>query len=183
MGPGEPGALNPATEHRTATMLDTIDQAAGLDTNSPLYALRRQRPEVVEATQASHELFFAADTPTAQLPERFQVAEYACWLAGASELASHYRALNPDAETHPAVAQAMATGNLARLPDARLRQILIFTRTLMLEPAKGDAGQIEALKSAGLTDPDVVTLAQLIGFVSYQLRLVAGLKAMRGATS
>jgi uncharacterized protein YciW len=37
------------------------------------------------------------------------------------------------------------------------------------------------LKEAGLSTPEIVTLAQLIAFISYQTRVVAGLRAMRQA--
>ena len=41
----------------------------------------------------------------------------------------------------------------------------------------------EKLPAAGISTPAVVALSQLIAFVSYQLRVVAGLKAMRAAAA
>ena len=37
---------------------------------------------------------------------------------------------------------------------------------------------ISALRSAGISEEDIVRLSELIAFVSYQIRLVAGLKLM-----
>ena len=50
---------------------------------------------------------------------------------------------------------------------------------LTTDPRLSDRAAITALKSAGLDDAAVVALAQLVAFLSYQLRVVAGLKAMR----
>ena len=38
-----------------------------------------------------------------------------------------------------------------------------------------------ALPAAGISTPAVVALSQLIAFLSYQVRLVAGLKAMKAS--
>ena len=41
--------------------------------------------------------------------------------------------------------------------------------------------QLDALKSAGIADADIVRLAELNAFLAYQIRLIAGLKLMQGA--
>ena len=77
--------------------------------------------------------------------------------------------------------QAVDHGDIDTLTDARLRAILAFTRTLVERPIEGDRDALLRLPAAGLATADVVTLAQLIAFMSYQTRLVAGLRALREA--
>jgi uncharacterized protein YciW len=57
--------------------------------------------------------------------------------------------------------------------------MLAFAAKLTSDPRLGDRAAIDALKRAGLGDAAIVALAQLVAFLSYQLRVVAGLKAMR----
>ena len=47
------------------------------------------------------------------------------------------------------------------------------------DPRLGDRAALDALRDAGLGDAAIVALAQLVAFLSYQLRVVAGLQALR----
>ena len=73
------------------------------------------------------------------------------------------------------------SGDPQQLADTRLRAMLSFTRTLILNPIAGDRALLNTLPAAGISTPAIVSLAQLIAFLSYQTRLVAGLAAMRAA--
>ena len=64
---------------------------------------------------------------------------------------------------------------------ARLAAILRFAHTLTTDPVKADKAALLRLKESGLSTPEIVTLAQLIAFISYQTRVVAGLRAMQKA--
>ena len=76
---------------------------------------------------------------------------------------------------------AVESGDPQGLADTRLRAMLAFTRILILSPIEGDRALLNTLPAAGISTPAIVTLAQLIAFLSYQTRLVAGLSAMRAA--
>ena len=54
--------------------------------------------------------------------------------------------------------------------------MLRHTDLVTVDPKEAVDGDIAALKSAGLEDADIVRLSQLIAFVSYQIRVVAGLR-------
>jgi uncharacterized protein YciW len=54
-----------------------------------------------------------------------------------------------------------------------------YADRLTLAPREATRADIEALKAAGLGDADIVRLAELAGFVNYQLRVVAGLKLLK----
>ncbi|WP_112184443.1 acyl-CoA thioester hydrolase/BAAT C-terminal domain-containing protein [Ralstonia sp. GX3-BWBA] len=157
---------------------DVVDQVADLGDSSPTHALRHAREKVATATQGSYEALFDATLPGLTLGERLLVALYACRLTAAPELAEHYRARLATTPVDATALQAVDHGDIDSLTDARLHAILTFTRTLVERPIEGDRDALLRLPAAGLATADVVTLAQLIAFLSYQTRLVAGLRAM-----
>lgn len=158
---------------------DVVDQVAGLDDGSATHALRHTREKVAAATQGSYDALFDAALPGLTLGERLLVALYACRLTPAPELAGHYRARLADTPVDANALQAVDHGDVDALADTRLRAILTFTRTLIERPIEGDRDALLRLPAAGLATADVVTLAQLIAFLSYQTRLVAGLRALQ----
>ncbi|MRS99445.1 acyltransferase [Ralstonia pickettii] len=160
---------------------DVVDQIAGLEDGSATHALRHAREKVATATQGSYDALFDADLPGLTLGERLLVALYASRLTPAPELTEHYRARLANTPVDADALQAVDHGDIDTLTDARLRAILAFTRTLVERPIEGDRDALLRLPAAGLATADVVTLAQLIAFLSYQTRLVAGLRALREA--
>jgi len=153
--------------------LDVIDQAVPLAPGDPLHDLRRERLKVVDATQGSYDAMFSANVQGVTVVERLAVALHACQLSAAHRLAAHYRQRLIDEGAEP--------DRLLRAPDARLATILDFAGKLILRPLDGDKSSVEALLAAGLGTPAIVALGQLIAFLSYQVRLVAGLQAMAAA--
>ena len=164
---------------------DVIDQAVPLAPDHPLYALRRERPKVVASTQGSYEGMFSPAVQGISVTERLLVALHACRLSKADSLAAHYRsrllADGAEGAADPALVDAVASGNEALPADARLQTILGFTAKLIDRPIEGDRAAIDALLQAGLSTPAVVALGQLIAFLSYQIRVVAGLQAIADA--
>ena len=105
-------------------------------------------------------------------------------LAGASALADHYRArLQADGVTAADIAAADDTTGAAPATAIapRLRALLTFTAKLTRRPIEGDQQAVDALLAAGLATPAAVAVGQLIAFVSYQVRLQAGLRALNAA--
>jgi len=150
---------------------DVIDRAAGLAPGDPLHAARRFRAKVAQATQASHDALLQQPVDGLSTEDRVRVAAHVCTIAGAPTLVRHYEAL-----------LAAAPGRDAP-PSPALPAMLEFAAALTTDPRQGDRAAIAALRRAGLGDAAIVALAQLVAFLSYQLRVVAGLQAMRaGAT-
>jgi CMD domain protein len=162
---------------------DVIDRLAGLAPGSPLHALRHQRDKVAAASQGSYDTLFDPALEGLDLDERLLVALYACRLAGAAEVAAHYRARLQALPADAAQLAAADSGEPEQLPQGRLRAMLAFTRALTRRPVEGDQAAIEKLPAAGISTPAVVALSQLIAFISYQLRVIAGLKAMQAAAA
>lgn len=149
----------------TSPTIDVIDQAAGLAPGMPLFDARRFRATAITATQASHDALLREPVAGLSTADRLRVAVRTCEASGATELAAHYTAL---LQAEPAGASSAA-----------LPQMLQFATLLATDPRHGDSAAIQTLKAAGLDDAAIVALAQLIAFLSYQLRVVAGLKAMQ----
>jgi uncharacterized protein YciW len=149
---------------------DVIDRAAGLVPGDPLHAARRFRAKVVEATQASHDALLLEPVDGLSTADRLRVAAHACRIAQAPSLVEHYEAQ-----------LAQATGGRDAAVSPALPAMLTFATTLTTDPRRGDRAALEALRHAGLSDAAIVALAQLLGFLSYQLRVVAGLQAMRAS--
>ncbi len=158
---------------------DLIDAITGLQPGSVTHALRHKRDKVVAATQGSYDALFDPALPGLTLAERLLVALYAARLTPSPQLADHYRARLAAAGIDAAAISVAEQGSPADAADPRLRAILTFTRTLIENPVEGDKAALQALPAAGLSTPAVVTLAQLIAFLSYQVRLAAGLDALK----
>lgn len=160
---------------------DLIDRLVGLAPGSRTYAARHQREKVAVATQGSYNVLFDPALPDLTLTERLLVALYASRLTPAPELAAHYRERLLQAQADAALIALADAGQPQDAPSPRLAAILTFTRTLIDKPVEGDKAALLALSAAGISTPAVVALSQLIAFLSYQVRLVAGLKAMKAS--
>ena len=65
---------------------------------------------------------------------------------------------------------------------ARLAAMLRHVSLVATAPGSASAADLDALRDAGLTPCDIVTIAQIVAFVSYQVRVVAGLRALAAET-
>lgn len=162
--------------------VDIADQAAGLTAGSPVHTLRHRRDKVATATQGSHAVLFDPALPGLPLVSRLAVALHAARLTPSAPLVALYRAELERAGAPANLVEALASGRpedaAQEVVDARLRAALRFTRTLIENPVEGDRAALMALPAAGLATAEIVTLAQLIAYLSYQVRLVAGLAAL-----
>jgi alkylhydroperoxidase domain protein/CMD domain protein len=172
-------------------MGDVLDTLAAIDAGSPLAALRRRRPDATVHTEGAHRaLFVPVDPGGAGATERAAVAlRVAAWHEE-PRLAAHYRRLlTASGEGGGALADAVVAGvpggGTAALTDgplaARLRAELDHADLLTTRPADARPEHLAALAAAGLTERDVVTVSQVIGYVSFQARVLAGLLLLAGA--
>jgi len=161
-------------------MTDTIDRLAGLEQGSPTFTTRHEREKVALATQACEDLLLGNQLDSALTQaERLILAAEQARVSGVSVLETEYRAR---AEALDAGITAELRSILdkagAQTGNARMDAMLHFVRTLALNPAESDQQALLAIPAAGLSHNDTVLLAQLIGFVAYQARLLVGVKAM-----
>ncbi|MGD8105951.1 CMD domain-containing protein [Pantoea sp. FN0302] len=130
---------------------------------------------VLQAGQAlSHQLFPDDLTPTLThtltLYDRLAIALTAAQVTGIQRLCNHYAArLNP-----------LPGPDSSRESNNRLTQLTQYARQLASQPAVIDTAALQRLDDVGLSTPDIISLSQTVGFVSYQARVVAGLQALLG---
>ncbi|MTE16649.1 carboxymuconolactone decarboxylase family protein [Nocardia aurantiaca] len=140
--------------------VDVIDAVLGARAGS-LSALRATRPAVVDHTQGVYEALLDGPATASVGRDRLVAAAVVvAELAGAPNLAAHYAALGT----------APAEG------DPVLAAILRHAAQVSTAPASLTRTDIDALAATGLSERDIVTVAQLIGFVHFQARLLAGLE-------
>jgi uncharacterized peroxidase-related enzyme len=155
---------------------DVIDRAAGLAPGSRVHTARRFRATAIAHTQASHDALLFEPVTGLPTADRLRVAQRVCETAGAPELAAHYGALiDAWQQAHPAPGSDAAT---QPLPAHTAEAVHDWARLLTTDPRRGDRAALQALREAGLADSAIVALAQLVAFLSYQTRVVAGLRAL-----
>ena len=132
------------------------------------------------ATQACEDLLLGDGlADSLSRAERLVLASEQCRVSGVQALADEYRQRAEslgDALT-PALRTVLAQPG-AQTGNARLDAALHFVRTLALHPAESDRAALLAMPESGLSIDDTVLVAQLVGFIAYQLRLFAGVQAM-----
>jgi CMD domain protein len=158
---------------------DLVDRLIGLAPGAKTYEVRHFREKVAAATQGSYDALFDPALPGLSLAERLLVALYATRITPSPLLAAHYRKRVAEAGATPADIAVAESGKPSDAATPRLAAILEFTRKLIEKPVEGDEAALKTLPAAGVSTPAVVTLSQLVAFLSYQVRLVAGLEAMK----
>ena len=154
-----------------------VAKAAGITPASPLKGVLTLRSDILELTENSHEASLRPIQPGGL--NHAERAGLACRMAKRNDdtvLARHYERL------FGVGSQAMANTGFDGGDDAHLKAIIRHTDLVTTNPKEATADDITALRSAGLDDADIVRLSELIAFVSYQIRVVAGLRLMAEVT-
>ena len=186
---------------------DVIDALAGIEHDVRLKALRDQRAEARLNAQRSYEaLFEPADPGSVSLRERHAVAVFVAGLHRDAPALAHYRELGPDTSLagvlDEEIARGAASGPYGCYPDgplsveniagptyrvsasgrdalgARLSAALEHTHLLVFHPRDVSPAALEDLQNAGWSTTDVVTLSQLVAFLTFQIRVAAGLRTL-----
>jgi uncharacterized protein YciW len=158
---------------------DVVAKQAGLVPGSAAHEALLARAEIMAMTQATHDAALSPRDPGGlSHAERAALAARIARLNADEELAAHYdglmRAASASAET-ARIAEPDFKGD-----DRRVRALIAYTDLASASPRDATGADIEALKQAGIGDADIVRLAELNAFLAYQVRLVAGLKLMKG---
>jgi CMD domain protein len=161
-------------------MTDVIHTLAGIAPDSPLARLRRERPDVVKHLQGSDDAIFApADDGGLTRSERAAAALRIAELLRDSVLVAHYRARLAALDPSGALAKTVEGG--AQLTDARWDAIITHVDLVTRGPGAATREDIEGLTAAGLSSHAIVSLSQLVSFVNFQARVLAGLRMLKGA--
>lgn len=147
---------------------DLIEDLLGIAPDSPIGALRRQRPEALRHAEGAYrELLLPGEPGGVSRAERAAIAVRVALAEGAPDLAARFGALPGGAATPEA--------------SPRLAALLRHADLVAARPADCGQAEIDGLRALGLSPRDVVAVTQLVAFVPYQVRLLAGLRAMLAA--
>ncbi|MFZ0216139.1 MAG: CMD domain protein [Candidatus Dormiibacterota bacterium] len=178
-------------------MADLVAEVLSLPSDAPIAALRRQRSGVVHGIEASYRALFGdARSSAPPLGERAVVAvRVAAWHAEPLLVGQYGRLLREVAPEAATAVMDAALGGIrvegwdgsriaplgpsSGLP-ARVVAELRHPDLLATHPVDARPHDLAALGAAGCSVPETVTLSQLIGFVSFQARMLATLRVLDG---
>lgn len=190
---------------------DVIDQLIGIEEGDTLFELRTRRPDAKRNAQASFEALLAPDdVQHATHIERLAVAYWTVALSQSATVPFYADLLAAESpETlralEAALPAAVTTGpygdypagpltvedldgphwqpsaELTAVVGERLAAALAHTHLLTYRPRDASADALQALLDAGWSTTGVVTLSQLVSFLHFQLRVVAGLTVLKGS--
>jgi len=152
-------------------------RAAGISAGHPLAGVLTGRSNIIELTEKSHDAALKPEPPGGLThSERAALACRMARLNHDSKLASHY-------ENMVEAGDAVITDTSFYGDDNdRLKAVIRHTDLVTRNPKEATADDISALEAAGIPVEDIVRLSELIAFVSYQVRVVAGLRLMAAAS-
>ena len=153
----------------TTSVTASVAGLAGTQAEAAVAARR----DIFEKTDAAEiAVLTPADPGGLSHDLRHALAARIAALHGAADQAARYRAGVAD----PAVGALAGVGTASE--DPRLAAMLRFTDAVSTHPAGITAQDVRDLQGAGISDADIVRLAELNAFLAYQLRLIAGLRLM-----
>jgi alkylhydroperoxidase domain protein len=148
----------------STTHIDIVSQLAGIDAGSALAELRSQRPEAALHAQGSYSaLFDPLENGGLSQLERLATALHVAKLHSATAAVAHFEAR---------LGSADASGS------PRVQAMLKHADLLSLSPAQAGPDDLQALADAGLSTREIVTLSQVIAFVSFFVRVLKGLELL-----
>ncbi len=164
-------------EPRSGTT-DIVDTLAGITPDSALAELRAQRPEAMRHTQRSYQALLEPADPTGlSRLDRGAIALRVAVLCEDTALAAHFRHYLAAIVDGSAFIDAVERFPEMR-PTKRLAAILLHVDLVTRTPRMATAGHLRELSEAGLEPRDIVTMSQLIAFVTYLTRVLAGLRLL-----
>lgn len=173
--------MSDAVESPTSVTYDSdaINTLAGITVGSKLAELRAQRPEVLRYAEGSYRaLVEPEEVAGVSREERELIALRVGVLTSSAPLIESHQARLQDLGASEA-AQAVLEGNLESASlTPRQQAILRHTDRLTNFAAASTAEHIAELTAAGLSPRDIVTVSQLIAFLSFQLRALVGLRIL-----
>lgn len=190
------------------TTVDLVDALVGIAPGSRLDAIRRSRVEARTNVQLAEEALFGRETNAVALRDRWLVAAFATRLIAPGSGLDEHRAARLDAPDRalvgrlaasarqrgpwgsyrePGLAHENVAGEPWRVPvgdravlGEPLAAVLEYAHLLLIHPRDARPGALERLVGAGWSREAIVTWSQLVSFVAFQARLVAGLTVLAG---
>lgn len=145
---------------------DLVERLLGIEEGSPLAALRLQREAIRRHAQGAWRELVLTDRPGGvSRQERGALALKVAQLQGDAALVAECEALVARVGPPPA--------------GARTELLMRYAEMVAEAPERCGQADIDALSVHGMSPQDIVAVTQLIAFIPYQVRLLAGLRAMQ----
>lgn len=152
--------------------MNTTMNAANLTVDSPTAQAVQNRDNIFRMTQdAENAVLRPVNTGAWPHELRAAFAARIAHLNNHEDLATKYVA---DAGEYATLADVESDG-----AAQGLAAVLAFMDKVSVDTRNVAAADITELKSAGVTDPDIVRLCELNAFLAYQIRVIAGLRLMQ----
>ena len=145
---------------------DLIDELSAISAGSELAESRQFRAAATEHTRGSYQALFSTGSESFPLALRAAIAaQVADWHQSAG-LLQHYLRLAEEG-----------------VNPQRLSSALSFARRLTFQPVAATPADLAELQQAGWQTDEIITLAQLVSFVSFQSRLIHGFTLLESLTT
>lgn len=155
------------------TLIETL---ASVRPGSPLSQSMQKRAEILRLSEAAHDaVLLPRDPGGLSHGLRAALAARMARHNRSPALASHYDMLVARADEPATALLAEPDTNVS---DPRNAEIVRHADRLTVAPRDATRAHIDALRQVGVTDADIVRLAELAAFVNYQVRVLAGLKLL-----
>ncbi len=149
-------------------------RVAGVEVGGKTAEAISGRHNIIEMTQAAEDAVLRPrDAGAFGHDLRAALAARVARLAEDDALASHYLAKAGDKAV---LADPTETG-----AAQGLSAVLAFVDKVANQTRDIAAEDVSGLQTAGVEDADIVRLCELVAFLAYQTRLIAGLRLMQGA--
>lgn len=156
------------------TRTNSHDRAGHLSARPDLANYLAHRPDLVDMIrEAEIAALMPQDPGGLGFDLRAGLAGRIARLNGAEELADGYLEYLPEDTDMP-----LADPGNHHTEDRLTSGILAFADKVATRPRDVVAADIDALRDAGIPEPDIVRLAELVAFVSFQLRVLQGAALM-----
>lgn len=147
---------------------DLINFLTNVTPDSSLANIRKERSVATDNTQASFDAIFAASSALLSNDVKYDFASQVAIITGSPTLAEFYRQL---IESKPSV------------DSPAIQAAKEYLQTLTQSPKQTHFQLIEQLQNSGWQESDIVLLAQLITYVTYQARLIEGTLLLTSANN
>jgi CMD domain protein len=155
---------------------------AGITPGSRLAQVIGQRADIMALTQATHQAILQPREPGGiGYAERAALVCRIARLNNENDLAAYYHEQLIRLTDAGSAAARMADPLFAGsdTDDTRMAALLAHVDLVTRSPKDAAPGNIAVLKKAGITDADIVRLSEIIAFINYQIRVIAGLRLLR----
>lgn len=158
---------------------DIVDYLAGIDQASSLAHLRAQRPEVARYAQRCALALLEPDDPGGlSRLQRELIGLRVAILTRLPPLVDWHRTRLTRLGSNHQVQAAIEDSPKGPAPEPALAALLQFVDRLTHDPNAATPDDLVALKAVGFSPGSIVTMAQLIGFLAFQVRLLSGLRLL-----